>query len=116
MNSSRQISSLINKLAYLVLILTLSACGLGFDDESRSERGPREPSDIEIRYKKMEADRYERMRSHTGEGPLFTDEEIAELKRLEQRYHEQLEAEAKQRDEEENLKRPGRRVPVLPGR
>ena len=105
MNSSIQISSLINKLTYLVVMLALSACGPGFDDESRSERRPREPSEIEIRYKAMEAERNERMRSHTGEGPLFTEEEIAEFKRVEQRYHKQLEAEAKQRQEEENQNR-----------
>ena len=49
----------------------------------------------------MQAERQERLRTHTGEGPVFTDEELAEFKRMEQRYHEQLEAEKKQRQEEE---------------
>ena len=87
-------------LTYTVLILTLAGCGPGLDDGSGFERGPREPSEIEIRYREMQAERQERLRTHTGEGPVFTDEELAEFKRMEQRYHEQLEAEKKQRQEE----------------
>lgn len=101
MTSSIPIRSLMTTLTYTVLILMLAGCGPGFDDGSGSERGPREPSEIEIRYMAMQAERQERLRTHTGGGPVFTDEELAEFKRMEQRYHEQLETEKKQRQEEE---------------
>ena len=100
MTSSIPIRSLMTTLTYTVLILTLAGCGPGFDDGSGADRSPREPSEIEIRYREMQAERQERLRTHTGEGPVFTDEELAEFKRMEQRYHEQLEAEKKQRQEE----------------
>ena len=101
MTSSIQTRSLMTTLTYTVLILMLAGCGPGLDGGSGADRSPREPSEIEIRYREMQAERQERLRTHTGGGPVFTDEELAEFKRMEQRYHEQLEAEKKQRQEEE---------------
>ena len=106
MTRSIPIRSLMTTLAYTVLILTLAGCGPGFDDGS--DRAPREPSEIEIRYFEMQAEREERLRTHTGEGPVFTDEELAEFKRMEQRYYAQLEYERIQRQidkEQSRLKR-----------
>ena len=94
MTRSIPIRSLMTTLAYTVLILTLAGCGPGFDDGSGADRAP---SEIEIRYFEMQAEREERLRTHTGEGPVFTDEELAEFKRMEQRYYAQLEYERIQR-------------------
>ena len=105
MTRSIPIRSLMTTLPYTVLILTLAGCGPGFDDGSGSERGSREPSEIEIRYSEMRAERQERLRTHTGEGPVFTDEEKAEFKRVEQLVFEQLRAEEEQREEEEKQSR-----------
>ena len=103
MTHSIPIRSLMTTLAYTVLILTLAGCGPGFDDGS--DRAPREPSEIEIRYFEMQAERQERLRTHTGEGPVFTDEELAEFKRMEQRYYMQLEIEKVERYIEKKQKR-----------
>ena len=105
MTSSILVRSLMTTLTYTVLILTLAGCGPGFDDGSGSERGSREPSEIEIRYSEMRAERQERLRTHTGEGPVFTDEEKAEFKRVEQLVFEQIRAEKEQRKEEEKQSR-----------
>ena len=103
MTHSIPIRSLMTTLTYTVLILTLAGCGPGFDDGS--DRAPREPSEIEIRYFEMRAEREERLRTHTGEGPVFTDEEQAEFKRMEQDYYAQLEIEKVERYIEKKQKR-----------
>ena len=105
MTHSIPIRSLMTTLPYTVLILTLAGCGPGFEDGS--DRAPREPSEIEIRYFEMRAERQERLRTHTGEGPVFTDEELAEFKRMEQDYYAQLEYERIQRqiDKEQSRRR-----------
>ena len=105
MTSAISVRSLMTTLTYAVLILALAGCGPGFDDGSGNDRASRKPSEIEIRYSEMRAERQERLRTHTGEGPVFTDEEQAEFKRMEQDYYAQLEIEKVERYIEKKQKR-----------
>ena len=75
-----QTESLKTLLLVVCLTLSLAACG---DNEEK----PPVPENIEKVYEEMLAKIIARQMAHTGDGPVFTEEEIAEFDRLEQQYN-----------------------------
>ena len=72
----------------MCLALLLTACGDAEDKPPVSEF----PEDIEKVYQEALAKMIAKQMSHTEEGPVFTEEELAEFDRLEQQYNAYKEA------------------------
>ena len=74
--------------AVVCLVLMLSACGEAGDT-------PPDPDDIKTLYEEALAKMIAKEMTHTGEGPVFSEEEIAEFDRLEEQYNAYKEAQEK---------------------
>ena len=75
----------------MCLVLSLTACGESEDTTPASEGVANEnkkpiPKDIEKQYEETVAKMIAKELAHTGDGPIFTEEELAELDRLEQQF------------------------------
>ena len=80
-----QTESLKTLLLVVCLALSLTACGENGDKASI-------PEDIEKKYEEAAEKMFARRMAHTGDGPVFTEEELAEFDRLKQQLEAYKEA------------------------